>query len=101
VAVSRFGRTRAYTVPGPRALSAVTEAPEDATPDLVLRDLRGTALTSVAMGAEAAPVLTLTGAGEGLGLTLECGPGQLDPEAAIRLLSDLAGRVEQPLRHLL
>ena len=101
IAVARLGRTRAYTVPATRALSAVAEAPEGATPDLVLRDLRGTALTSVAMGAEAAPVLTLMSAPDGAALTLECAPGQLDPEAAIRLLSDLAGRVEQPLRHLL
>jgi hypothetical protein len=68
---------------------------------LLLRDLRGTRLASVEMGAEDVPVLTVTEAEGGLQITLECAAGQLDGPAAIRLLSDFAGRMEQPLRHLL
>ena len=53
------------------------------------------------MGAEDTPVLTLTGAGEGLGITLECAASALDAAGAIRLLTDFAGRMREPLRHLL
>ena len=99
VGVERFGQVQAFTVPPGRALSAV--CPSDGTPALVLRDLRGTPLVSVAMGAEDVPVLTLTGDGAGLAITLECAADQFDAPAAIRLLTEFAGRVEQPLRHLL
>ena len=46
-------------------------------------------------------MLTLMVAGEGLTLTLECAAHQLAAPEAITLLSDFAGRMEQPLRHLL
>ena len=99
VAVERLGARRAFTVPPGRTLSAVAETGD--APALVLRDLRGTALCGVEMGAEDTPVLTLTGAGEGLGITLECAASALDAAGAIRLLTDFAGRMREPLRHLL
>ena len=37
----------------------------------------------------------------GLTITLECSPSQMDAQAAIQFITDFAGRVEQPLRHLL
>jgi pyruvate dehydrogenase E2 component (dihydrolipoamide acetyltransferase)/2-oxoglutarate dehydrogenase E2 component (dihydrolipoamide succinyltransferase) len=119
VAVERMGATQTFTVPPGRALSAVAEAAPETPPALVVRDLRGTPLASVALGAEAAPVLTIlaagpdtgaetgpdtgarTDAGPVLSITLECAAGALDAGAAIRCLTDFAGRVEQPLRHLL
>jgi pyruvate/2-oxoglutarate dehydrogenase complex dihydrolipoamide acyltransferase (E2) component len=70
-------------------------------PDLILRDLRASSLSGLRMGAEAAPVLTLVQEDETLTLTLECGAGQLDARAAISLVSGFAGRLEDPLRHLL
>lgn len=99
VAVERFGTTRRYTVPPGRALSAVTQG--DAPPALTVRDLRATPLSTVAMGAEETPVLTIARDGAGLSITLECSATQLDAAAAIRLLSEFAGRMEHPLRHLL
>ncbi|NNU82241.1 pyruvate dehydrogenase [Halovulum dunhuangense] len=99
VAVERFGASRAFAVPPGRHLAGVT-ATDDA-PALILRDLRATPLTAVAMGAEAAPVLTVTRDGAGLSITLECAATALDAGAAIRLLTEFAGRMEQPLRHLL
>ena len=69
---------------------------------IILRDLRGSPLRSVTMGADATPVLTVMDAtGGGLTLTLECAPNQLDAQSAITLLSEFAGRMEHPLRHLL
>ena len=46
-------------------------------------------------------VLTLMTAGDGLAITLECAALQLAPHEALSLISDFAGRMEQPLRHLL
>ena len=101
VAVARFGTERRYADPDRPALGRAAHDPDAPAPDLVLRDLRQSAIASVAMGAEPAPVLTLTRAGDGLSITLECGPGQLAPGRAITLLTEFAGRMEQPLRHLL
>jgi len=86
-------------VPAGRSLSAVTDS--DAAPDLRIRDLRMSALSTVSLGAEDVPVLTLLTQGEGLALVLECDPAQLTPDAAIALLSEFAGRMHDPLRHLL
>ncbi len=99
VAVERFGQSTTYALPASRALSGVSET-EDA-PVLTIRDLRGTSLTGIDLGGEDTPVLTLTAQGAGLILTLECKAADMDARAAIQLLSDFAGRVEQPLRHLL
>ena len=101
VAVEQPGDLRHFHVPR-GALGGVTphdgEAP---SPDLILRDLRQARITTVAIGPEHAPVLTLTTCGEGLSLTLECSAEQLSGPAAVTLLSETAGRLEQPLRHLL
>ncbi|SIT04681.1 pyruvate dehydrogenase E2 component (dihydrolipoamide acetyltransferase)/2-oxoglutarate dehydrogenase E2 component (dihydrolipoamide succinyltransferase) [Roseivivax lentus] len=100
VAVEQFGATRLYKVPdGP--FGGITPADEDAAPDLILRDLRLRAVQSVTLGAEDAPVLTLLSQGAGLTIALECGAGQLSASAAVTLLTNFAGRMELPLRHLL
>ncbi|HEV8036071.1 biotin/lipoyl-containing protein, partial [Yoonia sp.] len=97
VAVESFGMTRIYAA---SAQLSATEPCEDAA-RLRVRDLRFSAITSVAMGAEDVPTLTLTRNGAGLTITLEFAPAQLAPSDAITLLSNFAGRMEQPLRHLL
>lgn len=99
IAVERLGRIRHFSA-GTPTLSSVTETEEPAT--LALRDLRGSALRGVAMGGEDTPVLTLMDDGHGgLTLTLECAPHQMDAQSAITFLTEFAGRMEQPLRHLL
>ncbi|MBI1417939.1 MAG: pyruvate dehydrogenase [Limimaricola sp.] len=100
VAIETPGRSRAYKVsPGP--LAAIVPADEGSPPDLMVRDLRQARISHVALGAEAAPVLTLARAGHGLSITLECSAAQLGAAEALALLSEFAGRMEQPLRHLL
>ncbi|MEE4347594.1 MAG: biotin/lipoyl-containing protein [Paracoccaceae bacterium] len=99
IAIERHGQSRGFAIPPDRALSAITRS-EDG-PDLILRDLRDTALRSVAAGAEGAPVLTVMSGHVGLIITLECSAEQMPTPAAIALLSAFAGRMEQPLRHLL
>ena len=97
VAVDSFGATTTYAATA--QLSATQ--PSDDTPALRLRDLRFTPITSVAVGAEDIPTLTLTRQGAGLAITLEYAPDHLTAADAITLLSNFAGRMEQPLRHLL
>ncbi|MBQ2260160.1 MAG: pyruvate dehydrogenase [Loktanella sp.] len=99
VAIDRFGQQQSFAVPAGRALLAVTRT--DDAPDLILRDLRGTALRSVTLGATETPVLTLMAGAQGLTIALECAPSQLDAPAAIQLLTTFAGRMEHPLHHLL
>ncbi|MFU8825649.1 biotin/lipoyl-containing protein [Yoonia sp.] len=99
VTIDRFGQQQSYIVPAGRSLSEVTQS--DDTPDLILRDLRGTALRSVSVGATDRPVLTLMSGTSGLKLTLECTAAQMDGAAAIHLLTTFADRMEHPLHHLL
>jgi pyruvate dehydrogenase E2 component (dihydrolipoamide acetyltransferase)/2-oxoglutarate dehydrogenase E2 component (dihydrolipoamide succinyltransferase) len=99
VAIARHGQVRSFAIPPDRALSAITRS--DDPPDLILRDLRDTALRSIAAGTEDCPVLSVMSGHSGLILTLECSADQMPAPAAIALLSAFAGRMEHPLRHLL
>ncbi|MCC5965363.1 MAG: pyruvate dehydrogenase [Natronohydrobacter sp.] len=99
IAVERIPARRVFSVPAGRRLSDVTET--ESAPDLVLRDLRTTRVQAVSMGVEQVPVLTVMQRGAGLSLVLEFSAGQMPPERAIVLLSEFAGRMEDPLRHLL
>lgn len=65
---------------------------------LLVRDLTETALTSVRLGAEAMPVLTLTRNNDRIHIGFE---GVLAPEVAIALTDGFARRLAEPLRHLL
>ena len=100
IVVESFGQSRAYMLPaGP--FSAITKAEDDSAPDLILRDLRMSHVSTVDLGAEDTPVLTLTRTNGGLTITLECAGHHLTANEAVSLLSEFAGRMEQPLRHLL
>ena len=99
VAVETLHARSLWHVPS-RRLTAVTPAGEDAAPDLTLRDLTPSRIAEIAAGPEAAPVLTLTRGPAGLTLTLEAAPGALGALEAARCLDGLAGRLEDPLRHL-
>jgi pyruvate/2-oxoglutarate dehydrogenase complex dihydrolipoamide acyltransferase (E2) component len=96
VAVERFGESKTYAASG----QLTATKPVDDAPQLYLRDLSFTAISTVQVGAEDVPTLTLTRAGSGLAITLEYAGDQLSAANAISLLSNFAGRIEQPLRHL-
>ncbi|MBY6119654.1 biotin/lipoyl-containing protein [Mameliella alba] len=100
IRVETEARVRSYHVPaGP--LGGITRVEPDTPADLTLRDLRQSRISTLALGAESHPVLTLTANAGGLTLTLECTGDALSAPQAIALLSGFAGRMEQPLRHLL
>ncbi|WP_343117425.1 biotin/lipoyl-containing protein [Ostreiculturibacter nitratireducens] len=100
VALESFGVARVFSVPvGP--LGNIAAASLETAPDLIVRDLRASRISSVTLGAEDAPTLTLKQAGDGLAITLECASHHMTAAEAVALLSNFAGRMEQPLRHLL
>jgi pyruvate/2-oxoglutarate dehydrogenase complex dihydrolipoamide acyltransferase (E2) component len=101
VAAEAFGRKRLYIDPDRLGLGRAKSTEPTESPTLILRDLRGTAVTAIRMGGEAAPVLSVTRDGPDMLITLECAPGQLTPEAAVELISGFAGQLSEPLRHLL
>jgi len=102
VIVERFGEESRHLDPDRAATGRSAVPDEDApAPDLILRDLRHVSISSVELGAEDAPVLTIMKRGEGLAVTLECGAGHLSAAAALELVSGFTGRLEEPLRHLL
>ncbi len=100
VAVETPGLRRVFRLNGDR-LGRVTEAEPDSVPHLIVRDLRASRLTSLHLGAETAPVLSLLAAPSGLDLVLECAADQVGAADAVTLLTDIAGCLEQPLRRLL
>ncbi|SMH39460.1 biotin/lipoyl-containing protein [Maritimibacter sp. HL-12] len=82
-------------------LSKTAPAEDPGPPALILRDLTGSRITGGALGAAEAPVLTITQDGEAYALSLDFAPGALDADAAIVLIDGFAGRLAEPLRHLL
>ncbi len=101
VAAEVFGRMQSFVDPDRIGLGGARPAETGAEPALVLRDLRGAAITDLTLGAEAAPVLSVMRRGAETFVTLECAPTQLRPETAVAVISDFAGRLAEPLRHLL
>jgi pyruvate/2-oxoglutarate dehydrogenase complex dihydrolipoamide acyltransferase (E2) component len=96
-----LGAARSFVDADRAGLGSAKPVDTPANPALVLRDLRGAAITDLSLGTEGAPTLSVMRRGVETFITLECAPAQLRPEAAIELISEFAGRLAEPLRHLL
>lgn len=104
-----FAPTTALSNPDLARLSVQPEAPEGATPSLILRDLTASALTGLRpAGGLAAPALTLArdrnggsnGDGDSLLVALDYAADQLDEDAALAVITGLAARLADPLTYL-
>lgn len=95
------GIARTYRDPDLAGLGSSAATVQELSPAVVLRDLTGTPVTSLHLGAEAPPVLTVSGAGDTYTVTCECDGGTLSAEAALALATGFAERVANPLRQLL
>lgn len=71
------------------------------TPALILRDLRGSRISSARFGSDSAPVLGLASDGTGFEITLDAPAGVFSPDQALALVSGFGARLENPLVHLL
>lgn len=101
VAAERPGAERVFYADPDFCGLARIEAASEGAPDLILRDLTQSRITAMRLGGDAAPVLTLAKDGDGFTLALDFAPGALDAGAAVNLISGMAARLEEPLRHLL
>lgn len=97
IEVEAFGASKVFASDG--SLSGTNTTEDGAT--LRIRDLRFSRISSVEMGSEDMPVLSLSKNTDGLNVTLECGAHHLTAPEAVALISNFAGRIENPLRHLL
>lgn len=99
VARPALGQAADYVDADQRRFTVLT--PEDGVPDLTVLDLVGGRITAVRAGGGEGPTLSLTRSGDAYELALAFSEAQLPLTAALSLLDDLAGRLEEPLRHLL
>ena len=104
-----FAPTTTLSNPDLARLSVQPEAPEGATPNLILRDLTASALTVLrSAGGLAAPALTLArdsnggsnSDGDSLLVALDYSADQLDEDAALAVITGLAARLADPLTYL-
>ncbi|WP_417695138.1 biotin/lipoyl-containing protein [Roseibium sp.] len=93
-------QTWVYAVSSLR-LGQIEKVDPESVVDLFVHDLRSTCIETAQLGADGAPVLSLTKTDENLILTLEFEDVQMSASKAISAFSDFAGRLKQPLRHLL
>jgi len=101
VAVENYGATTHYHNPDRPRLGQAKALAADGTPSIILRDMRISHISSVTMGAEEAPVITILPADTGLGLILECSAAQLSASGALDCLQKFAARLAEPLNHIL
>lgn len=89
-----------FADPDRARLSAQPHDDAAAAPSLVLRDLSGTAITTVRLGAPAAPVLTLGRDRDDMTVALDFTGEQLTESQALTFIAGFAARLEEPLRYL-
>ncbi len=91
-----------YTDADHLGLAAVARSEAETPPDLTLRDLTATRVCAARLAQDAGPVLTLTaGPDATLRLHLAADPAALPDAAALAFLDAMAGRLADPVRHLL
>ncbi len=100
VRVENMWQSQAYSAAS-LWLGQVKPADDDQEADLLVRDLRASHISALQLDAGKCPVISILRQGEDLALVLEWTGDRLTAPRAIDLLSNFAGRMEQPLRHLL
>ncbi|ERP88305.1 hypothetical protein Q669_07585 [Labrenzia sp. C1B10] len=100
VRVENMWQSQAYSAAS-LWLGQVKPADDDQEVDLLVRDLRASRISALQLDAGKCPVISILRQGEDLALVLEWTGDRVTTPQAIDLLSNFAGRMEQPLRHLL
>lgn len=100
VRVENMWQSQAYSAAS-LWLGQVKPADDVQEVDLLVRDLRASRISALQLDAGKCPVISILRQGEDLALVLEWTGDRVTTPQAIDLLSNFAGRMEQPLRHLL
>jgi len=87
-----------FVDPDLAGLSDIMQSNDDQTPDLIIHDLTQSTIDRILPETHAVPVVAITARKKSFVITLAC---QMDERAAITLLNEFAGRLNDPLRHLL
>lgn len=90
-----------YGDPDFAGLTRMEASETEPEPDLIVYDLTATRLTHAELAAAHVPTLTVARDGVRLVVSLAAAPDRLDDDALIACLDAFAGRLEEPLRHLL
>lgn len=94
-------RSRTYADPDRCGLGGLVVLEDGAAPDLLVYDLTATRLIEADLAAELCPALTVAREGKKLVFSLTASPECMDDDALISCIDTFAGRLEEPLRHLL
>lgn len=81
-------------------LSAQPKDTEKTPPAIILRDLTGSAITAMQIGAPNVPLMNIASDGAIYTLTFTFTPDQMADDAAIAFVTDFAARVADPLPYL-
>jgi pyruvate/2-oxoglutarate dehydrogenase complex dihydrolipoamide acyltransferase (E2) component len=101
VAYRHFSTLQLFNNPHQIALGKALPDEAQAEAHLRINDLRQSAISSIENCSDGVPTLTILGQGDQFSLIFECGLDQMSADAALSFLIEFAGRMEQPLRHLL
>ena len=92
---------KSYADPDLAGLTRMEALEMEPEPDLIVYDLTATRLTDAELAASQVPTLTVARNGVRLVVSIAASPDRLDDEALLACLDAFAGRLEEPLRHLL
>ena len=101
VAYRHFSKTQLFSNPHGIGLGKALPDQANIEAQILIQDLRQSAISSIENCSDGLPTLTILSQGDQFSFTFECGAGQMSADAALSFLTEFAGRMEQPLRHLL
>ncbi len=101
ITIEKFSGRTQQVVDADRFDASIQPEDQDDTPDLILRDMTCSAITSLGLGPSPVPVLSLVTDREAYEITLDFGIDQLSNQAAIALITGFADRLSDPTRQIL
>ena len=90
-----------YLDPDRAGLKSIAPLDSTPAPDVIVCDLTSTRLMDIDLGANRRPTLSVGRDGEHMLASLAAAPATLDDDQLVGCLDAFAGRLDEPLRHLL
>jgi hypothetical protein len=99
--LARIGQPNIHLIDPDRfRLSAQPQDTKDTAVAMILRDLSGSAITSMQIGPATAPLINVASDATTYSLTFTFTPDQLADDAAVEFITELAARISDPLPYL-